>query len=260
MSEQHRQPFAGQQATTSVHAERQRTVLVTGANSGIGLAVVKSLLNQNTAVLACDINIDALQAAAHPLLTTFQFDIRDGDRLQQAVTGLPETAILAGLVTCAAVFKRVPFLELNEELWDTTFDINLTGTFLACQAVVPRMRRQRSGSIVVLSSSLARTGSPTGGHYAATKGGILGLARSLALEVAADGVRVNIVSPGLVDTPQPRAHAGGVEAMMAKASGIPLGRIGHTRDIVGAIDFLLGEESSFVTGQDIQVNGGSHIG
>lgn len=260
MSEQRRQPIAGQQAMTSVRAEQQRTVLVTGANSGIGLAVVKSLLSQNTSVLACDINIDALQAAAHPLLTPFQFDIRDSDRLRQIVTALPETAILAGLITCAAVFKRVPFLELKEELWDTTFDINLTGTFLACQAVVPRMRRQRSGSIVVLSSSLARTGSPTGGHYAATKGGILGLARSLALEVAADGVRVNIVSPGLIDTPQPRAHAGGVEAMMAKANSIPLGRIGHTRDVVDAIEFLLGEESSFVTGQDIQVNGGSHIG
>ena len=243
----------------SAQAQRHATVLVTGANSGIGLAVTNALLARNTAVVACDVNTDALSAAPHPLLTICTFDIRDADALMHAVNGIPETAFLAGLVTCAAVFKRVPFLELDEELWDTTFAVNLTGTFLACQAVVPRMRRQRSGSIVVLSSSLARSGSPTGGHYSATKGGILGLARSLALEVAADGVRVNIVSPGLVDTPQPRAHAGGVAAMMAKASSIPLGRIGHTDDVVGAIEFLLGDDSSYVTGQDIQVNGGSLI-
>lgn len=252
-------PACGERLPSS-QAERQKTVIVTGGNSGIGLAVVRSLLDQNTAVLACDVNVDALQAAPHPLLKVFEFDVRDGDKMAQIVAGIPAAATLAGLVTCAAVFKRIPFLELDETLWDTTFEVNLTGTFLACQVVVPRMRQQRSGSIVVMSSSLARSGSPTGGHYAATKGGVLGLARSLALEVAADGVRVNVVSPGLVDTPQPRAHAGGAAAMMAKASAIPLGRIGHTQDVVNAVEFLLGDESSFVTGQDIQVNGGSQIG
>jgi NAD(P)-dependent dehydrogenase (short-subunit alcohol dehydrogenase family) len=157
------------------------------------------------------------------------------------------------------VFRRVPFLEMNEALWDETFAVNLTGTLLACQAVLPRMRAQKAGSIVLMSSSLARTGTATGGHYAATKGGVLGLGRSLALEYAQDGIRVNIVSPGLTDTPQPRAHAGGIAAMHERGRHFPLGRIGETSDIVSAITFLLDDDSSYVTGQDIRVNGGSQI-
>ncbi|SON54056.1 3-oxoacyl-[acyl-carrier-protein] reductase FabG [Hartmannibacter diazotrophicus] len=234
-------------------------IVVTGAGSGIGLALVEAALARGRSVLACDIRIDALAALDHPALTVRALDVRDGTAIRAAVDALPTEVAIAGLVTSAAVFKRVPFLELSEELWDTTIGVNLTGTLTACQAVLPRMRAQRSGSIVMLSSSLARTGSPTGGHYAATKGGILGLARSLALELAGEGIRVNVVSPGLTDTPQPRAHPGGAEAMAERAKSIPLGRIGHPDDIVEAIDFLIGDESSYVTGQDIRVNGGSQI-
>jgi NAD(P)-dependent dehydrogenase (short-subunit alcohol dehydrogenase family) len=235
------------------------TVVVTGANSGIGYALVVDLLAAGHGVIACDIVTDQLASIDDPGLSVHRLDVADPAGFKAI---LPEGDIrsdIVGLVACAAVFKRVDFLHLTEALWDQTFAVNLNGSLYACQAVLPLMRRGGRGSIVLMSSSLARSGSPTGAHYAATKGAILGLARSLALEVAEANIRVNVVSPGLTDTPQPRAHAGGVEVMAAKAKSIPLGRIGQPDDMVQAIRFLLSDDSSYVTGQDLRVNGGSQL-
>jgi NAD(P)-dependent dehydrogenase (short-subunit alcohol dehydrogenase family) len=152
----------------------------------------------------------------------------------------------------------MPFLKLDEQTWDAHLDINLKGSFLACQAVLPAMRRSGGGAIVLFSSSIARTGSPSGAHYAATKGGILGFGRSLALELAREGIRVNIISPGITDTPQPRGH--GTEAeFLAKVKNIPLGRFGTPEEMAEAALFLLGNESAYITGQDIRINGGSQV-
>jgi NAD(P)-dependent dehydrogenase (short-subunit alcohol dehydrogenase family) len=239
--------------------EKSSAILVTGANSGIGLALARALLSRDHYVLACDISMSCLASLDRPGLSRHKVDVREDGAVAAVVDTVPTDMPLTGLIACAAVFRRVPFLQLDETLWDDTFAVNLTGTLLACQAVLPRMRAQKHGSIVLMSSSLARTGTATGGHYAATKGGVLGLGRSLALEYAQEGIRVNIVSPGLTDTAQPRAHAGGIEAMLERGRHIPLGRIGHTDDIVSAIMFLLDDDSSYVTGQDIRVNGGSQI-
>ena len=235
-----------------------KTVVVTGAGSGIGHALTVMLLERGYGVSAWDRLPGALKGMEHPQLRLHTLDVRDKAAMDRA---LAEEASeqLWGMVHCAAIFKRVPFLELDEETWDETFAVNLKGGLFACQAVLPAMRRNGQGSIVLFSSSIARSGSATGGHYAATKGGILGLARSLALEVAAEGIRVNVVSPGITDTAQPRAHAGGAEAMYAKAATIPLGRIGAAEDMAEAALFLLADDSSFLTGQDIRVNGGSQI-
>ena len=239
--------------------EKSSAILVTGANSGIGLALARALLSWGHYVLACDISISTLATLDHPGLSRHEVDVREDGAVAAVVNTVPTHMRLSGLITCAAVFRRVPFLQLDEALWDDTFAVNMTGTLLACRAVLPRMRAQKHGSIVLMSSSLARTGTATGGHYAATKGGVLGLGRSLALEYAQEGIRVNIVSPGLTDTAQPRAHAGGIETMLERGRHIPLGRIGQTDDIVSAIMFLLDDDSSYVTGQDIRVNGGSQI-
>ena len=220
---------------------------------------IVALLEAGYGVLACDIATDRLDANPHPHLSVHSLDVSRSQDFQAVLpTGEPRDDIV-GLVTCAAIFQRVPFLDLTEELWDTTFAVNLNGSLHACRAVLPSLRRAGKGSIVLLSSSLARSGSATGAHYVATKGAVLGLARSLALEVAECNIRVNVVSPGLVDTPQPRGHAGGFAAMQAKASAIPLGRIGQAGEVAEAILFLLSNDSSYVTGQDIRVNGGSQM-
>lgn len=161
------------------------------------------------------------------------------------------------LVCCAAVFPRRSFLDLGIEEWKKTLDVNLTGTFLCCRSALRYMRAQEFGRIVLFSSMLARTGSIKG-HYAGSKGGILGLARTLALEVAHENIRVNTVSPGITDTAEPRAFLLAADIETKKAQ-IPLGRIGRVDDMVETCLFLLSDESSYFTGQDIRVNGGAPL-
>ena len=231
-------------------------IVVTGAGSGIGYAAATLFLDKGYRVLAWDSVPGRLDRQSTPHLRFEQIDVRDKAAMDRAIAREPLP--LRGLVACAAIFKRMPFLKLDEATWDAHFAINLKGSFLACQAVLPAIRHSGGGSIVLFSSSIARTGSPTGAHYAATKGGILGLGRSLALELARDGIRVNVVSPGITDTPQPRAHGSEAE-FYAKMKTIPLGRFGRAEEMAEAALFLLEDESSYVTGQDIRINGGGQI-
>jgi NAD(P)-dependent dehydrogenase (short-subunit alcohol dehydrogenase family) len=232
-------------------------VVVTGAGSGIGHAITRRLLADGFRVCACDIAPGLLDGMPHQALTVAQLDVRHKPSLDAAVARFLDSAgRIDGLVACAGIYKTQPFLDLDEATWDKTFDINLKGAFFSCQAVLPAMRRQRRGSIVLFSSTLARQGALRGAHYAATKGGILGFARSLALEVAQDGVRVNVISPGVTDTAMPREHATDAD-LDAAAKKIPLGRIGRPEDMADAALFLLDDDSSFVTGQDLRVNGGA---
>jgi NAD(P)-dependent dehydrogenase (short-subunit alcohol dehydrogenase family) len=232
------------------------TIVVTGAGSGIGLAITKALLARGDTVSAWDIDVGGLAGITDPRLRFHNIDVRDKAAMEQAVSEAIDG--ITGLVCCAAIFHRAPYLELEEAAWDKTFAVNLKGSLFAIQSVLPSMQTT-GGSIVLFSSSIARGGSPTGADYAATKGAILGLMRSLALEVAEQGIRVNAISPGITDTPQPRGHAGGAQAMFARASTIPLGRIGHAEDMADAALFLLDDDSSYITGQDIRVNGGGQM-
>jgi NAD(P)-dependent dehydrogenase (short-subunit alcohol dehydrogenase family) len=120
------------------------------------------------------------------------------------------------------------------------------------------MVASRAGSIVLLASMLARTGGVNCAAYATSKGAVLGLARSIALEVAADGVRVNVLTPGLSDTPQPRGHLT-EEQLAAKGRATPLGRLGTVDDMVEGCLFLLGSDATYFTGQDLRINGGSTL-
>jgi NAD(P)-dependent dehydrogenase (short-subunit alcohol dehydrogenase family) len=242
------------------HREHDRPVaIVTGAGGGIGYAIVRRLLDEGYVVDGWDIAPGRLGEICDPNLSMSIVDVRDKASMEHAVHKLHRSAgRIDGLVACAGVYKTMPFLELDEATWDVTFDINLKGGFFACQAVLPTMRRQRRGSIVLLSSTIARIGAARGAHYAATKGGLLGLARSLALVGGRDNIRVNTVSPGVTDTQMPREHATDAD-LEATARTIPLGRIGRPGDMAEAALFLLGPDSSFVTGQDLRVNGGALI-
>ena len=235
-------------------------IVVTGAASGIGRALVQRLVADDVHVCACDADATGLALlGSAPHLLTRVVDVRDRAALEAAVGDAHRAAgSIAGLVACAAVFKAMPFLDIDDALWDTTFDVNLKGSLFAIQAVLPFMRQQRSGAIVLFSSSLARSGAADGAHYAATKGAVLGLARSVALETAADGIRVNVVSPGVTDTPQPRGNMT-EDQLFSRAAAVPLGRIGRVNDMVEAAMFLLSEDASFMTAQDLRVNGGARL-
>ncbi len=234
----------------------RETIVVTGGGSGIGNAIVRRALAGGYAVSAWDTDEGALAGMAQDGLGFRRLDVRDRAAMDRAAADLAAGgASIAGLATCAAVYRPVPFLELDDAAWRRHLDINLKGTLLAAQAVLPQMRRRGRGSIVMFSSSIARTGAAGGAHYAATKGGVLGLARAMALETARDGIRVNAISPGVTDTPQPRGHRSQAD-LDASAAANPMGRIGLPDDMAEAALFLLGGEASFITGQDIRINGG----
>jgi NAD(P)-dependent dehydrogenase (short-subunit alcohol dehydrogenase family) len=235
------------------------TFIVTGAGSGIGHAITMKLLTLGHHVAAWDIDRGLLANVTDPNLAFTTLDVTDRAAMDAPIAAaLAATGQIDGLVNCAAIFPARPFLDIDEAMWDRVFAVNLTGGLLASQAVLPIMRRQRAGSIIFFASGIARGAAPNAAHYGATKGGVLGLARSMALEVAAENVRVNIVTPGITDTAQPRGNQS-VEEIYAQGKHIPLGRIGQPEDIVGTVLFLLGPESSFVTGQDIRVNGGARL-
>lgn len=239
-------------------ARGKGSVVITGVGSGIGLETARCLMVQGYRIMGIDRQRGRFDELPEGERFFIEADVRDLGSQQRAVEQEAVAHHIAGLVACAGVLVRRPYLELDEATFDEHLDINLKGPFFACQAVLPAMRKQGAGAIVLISSSIARSGSAAGAHYAATKGGILGLARTLALETARDGVRVNVVSPGVTDTPMPRGHASD-EEVLAKGAKIPLGRIGRPQDIADAIAFLISDDASYVTGQDIRVTGGAGL-
>lgn len=235
------------------------TMIVTGAGSGIGAALTRRLLAENYHVSAWDTDSGDLSGTNDENLDFCEIDVRDAGAMAAAVADADgKTGRIAGLATCAAIFHTKPFLDVTEDDWDAHLSVNLKGTLLAFQAVLPRMLAQKSGSIVLFSSSIARRGAAESAAYAATKGGVLGLGRAIALDHARAGIRANILSPGITDTPQPRGNMS-EDDIYGWADNIPLGRIGVPEDMVDTALFLLSDEASFVTGQDIRVNGGASL-
>lgn len=234
-------------------------VLVTGAGSGIGRDITRQLLEQGTPVAACDLNLGDLVTINNPDLTTFQLDTRDKSALADAVARtIEQRGTIKGMSATAGIFRPKPFFDISVEDWDEHFSINLKGVLFSCQAVLPDMTRNKHGSIVLWSSGLGRSPQPGTAQYAATKGGVLGLMRALALEMAPHNVRVNAVSPGIADTPMPHAVMD-PEVMKLRASVNPMGRIGTAQDMANAAMFLLSDDASYTTGQDFRVNGGVNL-
>jgi 2-hydroxycyclohexanecarboxyl-CoA dehydrogenase len=254
--------LSGMRKLTGQPAEHAgRVAVVTGGNSGIGHAIANRLQREGSRVNVLDADkplIEHTPPGCTPIISS-RMDVGEEDTVDEAFASIAARQDrIDYLVCCAAMFPVSPFLEITPLDWERTLRVNLTGAFLCCRAALRTMRPQGFGRIVLFSSMLARTGGRDAAHYVASKGGVLGLARSLALEVAAENIRVNTISPGLVDTPQPRGHLTD-EQLYAKGAAIPLGRIGKVEDSVEVCLLLLGEDSSYLTGQDLRVNGGESL-
>lgn len=231
-----------------------RVAVVTGGSGAIGAAIIERLRNAGAVVHALDV-----QPSSVPGAYFHRADVSSETAVDAAFSAIGKSAgTIDYLVCCAAIYRPAPFLEIHLEEWQQTLQTNLTGYFLCCRAALRFMRPQKFGRIVMFSSMAARTGGVNVAHYAASKGGILGLARSLAIESAAANIRVNTVSPVITDTPMPRAVLSDQE-MESRKTRIPLGRIGSTDDMADACLFLLSDDSSYVLGQDLRVNGGSTL-
>ena len=234
-----------------------RVAVITGGSGGIGAAIASRLQSEGATVHVLDLRGDtSVRTDAKGAIQFHQVDVgneADGAAVFEAIQS--HSGRVDYLVCCAAIFRPQPFLELEPDNWQQTLQVNLTGSFLSCRAVLRFMRLRKFGRIVLFSSMIARTGAVKGAHYAASKGGILGLARSLSIEAAADNIRVNTISPGITDTAQPRAFLSDAD-FTERRQRIPMGRIGAVEDMVDACMFLLSDESSYLVGQDLRVNGG----
>jgi 3-oxoacyl-[acyl-carrier protein] reductase len=245
-----------------------KIALVTGAQQGIGRAIALALaadgadvgvnyLDDRTAAEAVTGEVRARGRRAVPVPGDVS-RAEDAHRMVEAVA----TALgpLDVLVNNAGIFPRSSFLDLREEEWTRVHDVNLKGSFLCAQATARAMVREgRPGSIVNLSS-VAMRGTPLGVHYAASKAGVVGLTRAMALALAGHGIRVNAIAPGLTDTAQPRY--GNTEAeLQVLARDIPLeGRMARPEEIASVAVFLASDEARWITGQVLHVNGGAFMG
>ncbi|CAN7515683.1 SDR family oxidoreductase [Variovorax paradoxus] len=244
-----------------------RVAAVTGAASGLGKATALALAKQGARVLLFDRDEVGLAAtaAACPHSVTVVGDASSSVDVARAA----ETALLTlGPVELLAVAAGIlgpakPAIELAEEEWDRLFAINVKGPWLAARAFIPQMRERGRGSIVLFSSTAGLIGSRFLSAYSASKGAVTMLTRSLALNHAAEHIRVNCICPGTINGPMTDAsfaQAGDVAAQEARAqimlSGIPLRRFGEPEEIATAVLYLLGDEAGFTTGIALPVDGG----
>jgi 3-oxoacyl-[acyl-carrier protein] reductase len=241
----------------------QRIAIVTGAGQGIGRAIALGLVREGARVAIADVNEecantvkDEIEAAGGTALV-IRTDVSNEDSVQAMVErALQEFGRVDILVNNAGIFPTSSVEGMSEGDWDRVIGTNLVGAFLCARAVVPKFLEQGTGRIISLTSGRAFQGAKNGAHYAASKAGIIGFSKSLALELAPHGITVNVICPGITDTAQPRGHQT-EEQIYAQAQRIPLGRIGQPEDLVGPAVFLASDAAAFITGQTIMVNGGS---
>lgn len=241
----------------------QGVAVVTGGARGIGRAVVTRLVALDWPVLAVDVDADGLDevrgdvgASVTPLVADVGAD-RTQDLVRDAAHALGPIAVL---VNNAAVSPKrdgiaVPTVELTTDEWEAVLRVNLTGAFRLCQVAATDMAKLRWGRIVNVSSLAARTGTRVpGSHYVASKSALLGFSRTLALELAPNGITVNCIAPGRIDTPMGAQATAAINDKLRNR--VPVGRFGRPEDIAAAVAFLVGDDAEYITGATFDVNGG----
>jgi 2-hydroxycyclohexanecarboxyl-CoA dehydrogenase len=245
-----------------------RVAVVTGAASGMGSAISRHLADRGHRVALLDLDADAVQQTADTLAAggastlAAPVDVSDRAAVDDALQKVrSEFGPVEIMVTSAGIDAFVPFTEMTVDAWDRMIAVNLTGTFHCLQAAIPDMLDAGWGRIVTISSSSAQSGAARMAHYVASKGGVVGLTKALALEFAPRGITVNSIPPGFIDTPMARrAEArGDLPSIDAVAQRTPVRRAGTPDDIAAACAFLCSDEAGYITGQLIGVNGGWYL-
>jgi NAD(P)-dependent dehydrogenase (short-subunit alcohol dehydrogenase family) len=229
-----------------------KRALVTGAGSGIGAAVARRLASEGAAVVLADLALAPAAALAGELAAeAMELDVRDEAQVAPAMANVDV------LVNVAGVGSTTTAPETTLETWEDVFAVNARGTFLCCKHAIPGMAARGGGSIVNVASVAALVGLPRRAAYCAAKGAVVSLTRALAVDHVRDGIRVNAVCPGTVDSPWVRRlveEAG--ESMDELQARQPLGRLGTPEEIAAAVAYLVSDEAAFVTGTTLVIDGG----
>lgn len=229
-----------------------KRALVTGAGSGIGAAVARRLASEGAAVVLADLALAPAAALAGELAAeAIELDVRDEAQVAPAMANVDV------LVNVAGVGSTTTAPETTLETWEDVFAVNARGTFLCCKHAIPGMAARGGGSIVNVASVAALVGLPRRAAYCAAKGAVVSLTRALAVDHVRDGIRVNAVCPGTVDSPWVRRlveEAGeSIDELQARQ---PLGRLGTPEEIAAAVAYLVSDEAAFVTGTTLVIDGG----
>ena len=242
-----------------------KTAIITGAASGIGRATARALAESGAAVtinyrrnekdaedLRKEITSNGGRAIAVQADVTIPADVQA--LVQRSTEEFGPVDILVN--NAGSLIERLRILELTEQRWDEVMDLNLKSAFLCSKAVVPSMIERKTGAIINLSSIAGRNGGALGSiHYSTAKGGLITFTKGLAKELAPFGIRVNAVSPGVIDTPYHEQFSS-PEMMKSYVNGIPLGRVGTAEEVAKVIAFLASDAASYLAGETIEINGG----
>lgn len=242
-----------------------RTALVTGASRGIGRAITERLAAEGYRVFANDLErqrgeLDELVAAvtaAGGRCEAVYCDVSDPQSVGRMVADcLAKAGTVDLLVNNAGVLSVHPVAEIEPDEWDRMFDVNTKGTFLVTKALLGHFRDRKAGRIVNIASIGGKRGGPGQSHYCASKAAVINFTQVLAMEVAKEGITVNAVCPGIIDTDMGRNNYRDETSLRQVKEKTAMGRLGYPADVVGAVAFFASDDAAFITGQSLNVDGG----
>ena len=241
---------------------KDKNFIVTGASGGIGNSIAEKLHEQGANVLATGTRIEKLEDLAKKFngIKTLKFDISQHEKIEEFINEATEKlgGSLDGIINNAGITKDNLTIRMSLEEWTKVIDINLTSTFLMCKYSIKKMLKNKSGKIVNITSVVGHTGNVGQANYTASKAGIVAMSKSLAIEYAKKNININCISPGFISTAMTdQIDEKHKEAIIAK---IPSNKLGKPEDIANAVIFLSSDQSDYINGETIHVNGGMYLG
>ena len=241
---------------------KDKNFIVTGASGGIGNSIAEKLHEQGANILATGTRIEKLEDLAKKFngVKTLKFDISQHEKIEEFINEATEKlgGSLDGIVNNAGITKDNLTIRMSLEEWTKVIDINLTSTFLMCKYSIKKMLKNKSGKIVNITSVVGHTGNVGQANYTASKAGIVAMSKSLAIEYAKKNININCISPGFISTAMTdQIDEKYKEAIIAK---IPSNKLGKPEDIANAVTFLSSDQSDYINGETIHVNGGMYLG
>jgi 3-oxoacyl-(acyl-carrier-protein) reductase len=240
---------------------KNKKILITGATGGIGKALVEKFVSLEGNVLATGTKTEKLEMLKKdfPNISILKFDISDHSKVEEFIENV--SSQLSGLdilVNNAGINKDNLSLRMKEEEWKKVIDVNLGSTFLLCKHAIKKMLKSKYGRIVNITSVVGHTGNLGQANYAASKAGIIGMSKSLAIEYAKKNITINCVSPGFIQSKMTENIVESIKAVLT--SRIPMAKLGTGEDVSNTVAFLSSDAASYITGETIHVNGGMYMG